>query len=89
VDTDDRAELAPALCELAAAFTALVQVLLDNGHAQLTPQRIVDIAARIMPGCRHAAVVIVDHHRPHTLPVPMQFPTTLMPFNSTPARVHH
>ncbi len=67
MDTDDRAELAPALCELAAAFTALVEVLLDNGHAQLTPQRIVDIAARVMPGCRHAAVVIVDHHRPHTL----------------------
>lgn len=67
MDTDDRAELAPPLCELAAAFTALVEVLLDNGQARLTPQRIVDIAARIMPGCRHAAVVIVDHHQPQTL----------------------
>ena len=53
--------------ELAAAFTTLVQVLLDDGQAQLTPQRIVDLAARVMPGCRHAAVVVMEHDRPRTL----------------------
>ena len=49
METDERAELALALGELAAAFKTLVQVLLDSGQATLTPQRIVDVAARAMP----------------------------------------
>ena len=64
---DERTELAPALGELAANFTALVQVLLGNGQVQLTPQQIVDVAARIVPGCRHAAVVVIDQNQPQTL----------------------
>lgn len=67
METDERAELALALGELAAAFKTLVQVLLDSGQATLTPQRIVDVAARAMPGCRHAAVVVIEQDRPQTL----------------------
>ncbi|MCA1820230.1 MAG: GAF and ANTAR domain-containing protein [Pseudonocardia sp.] len=63
----ERAEIASALGELAAAFNGLVEVLLDGGQAQLTPQRIVDVAARVMPGCRHAAVVVIEQDRPQTL----------------------
>jgi hypothetical protein len=53
--------------ELAAAFNRLVQVLLEEGQAQLSPQRIVDVAARVMPRCRHAAVVVIEADRPRTL----------------------
>ena len=67
MEDDERAEVASALAKLAAAFTGLVEVLLDGGHAQLSPQRIVDIAARVMPGCRHAAVVVIEADRPRTL----------------------
>ena len=67
VEDEERAEIASTLGELAAAFTGLVQVLLDGGQAQLSPQRIVDIAARVMPGCRHAAVVVIEADRPRTL----------------------
>jgi hypothetical protein len=67
VEPEERAEIGAALAELAAAFTVLVQVLLDGGQTELTPQRIVDVAARMMPGCRHAAVVVIDADRPRTL----------------------
>jgi hypothetical protein len=67
VEAGERSEIASTLTELAAAFDALVEVLLDGGQVQLTPQRIVDVAARMMPGCRHAAVVVVDQDRPRTL----------------------
>jgi hypothetical protein len=67
VEDEERAEIASALAELGAAFTGLVEVLLDGGQAQLSPQRIVDIAARVMPGCRHAAVVVIEADRPRTL----------------------
>ena len=86
---DERAELAPALSELAAALHALIPVLLDNGQAPLTPQQIVDIAAKVMPGCQHAAAVMIDQDRPQTLAKPTQCPTTLMPSNSTSARARH
>ena len=55
MEAEERAEVGGALGELAAAFTGLVEVLLDGGQAQLTPTRIVEVAARVMPGCRHAA----------------------------------
>jgi hypothetical protein len=67
MEDEERAEIASALAELAAAFTDLVQVLLDGGQTQLSPQRIVDVAARTMPGCRHAAVVVIEADRPRTL----------------------
>jgi hypothetical protein len=67
VEDEERVEIASALAELAAAFTGLVQVLLDGGQAPLSPQRIVDIAARVMPSCRHAAVVVIEADRPRTL----------------------
>jgi hypothetical protein len=67
VDAEERVEIGAALRELAAAFTGLVEVLLDGGQAQLTPARIVDVAARVMPGCRHAAVAVVEQGRPRTL----------------------
>jgi hypothetical protein len=60
VETDERAELGPGLGELAAAFQELVEVLLDDGEAKLTPQRIVDFAAGIMPRCEHAGVIVVE-----------------------------
>jgi hypothetical protein len=67
VEPQERAEIASALAELAAAFTRLVQVFLEGGQAQLSPQRIVDVAARVMPSCRHAAVVVIDQDQPRTL----------------------
>ncbi len=67
VESEERAEIASALGELAAAFKGLVEVLLEGGQAQLDAQRIVDVAARVMPGCRHAAVVIIEADRPRTL----------------------
>jgi hypothetical protein len=67
VEAEEQAEIASTLEELAAAFNGLVEVLLDGGQAQLTPQRIVDVAARVMPGCRHAAVVVVEGDQPRTL----------------------
>jgi hypothetical protein len=67
VDDEERAEIASALAELAAAYTGLVQVLLDEGQAELSPQRIVDVAAGVMPGCRHAAVVVIEADQPRTL----------------------
>lgn len=67
MEAEERAEVGGALGELAAAFTGLVEVLLDGGQAQLTPTRIVEVAARVMPGCRHAAVALVEHDRPRTV----------------------
>ena len=67
MEPQERAEIASALAELAAAFTRLVQVFLEGGQAQLSPQRIVDVAARVMPSCRHAAVVVIDQDQPRTL----------------------
>ena len=64
---EEQAELASALAELVGAFNRLVQVLLDGDQTQLSPQRIVDVAARVMPGCRHAAVLVIDADRPRTL----------------------
>jgi hypothetical protein len=67
VEAEDRPEITSTLGELAAAFNTLVQALLDDGHAELTPQRIVDLAARVMPGCQHASVVVIEQDRPQTL----------------------
>ncbi len=67
MESQERAEIASALAELAAAFTGLVQVLLEGNQARLSPQRIVDVAARVVPGCRHAAVVVIEADRPRTL----------------------
>lgn len=67
METDERAELAPALGELAAAFQKLVEVLLNGGEVNLTLQRIVDVAAAIMPGSEHASVIMVEDGRPRTL----------------------
>jgi hypothetical protein len=67
LEPEERPEIGAALGELAAAFSGLVEVLLDGGQAQLTPERIVDVAGRVMPGCRHAAVAVVEQSRPQTL----------------------
>jgi hypothetical protein len=67
VATEERAEIGTVLGELAAAFSGLVEVLLDGRHPCLTPERIVDVAARVMPGCRHAALAVIEQHRPRTL----------------------
>lgn len=67
MEPQERAEIGAALAQLAAAFTGLVEVLLDGGQTKLTPQRIVDVAAKVMPRCRHAAVVVIEADRPRTL----------------------
>lgn len=45
----------------------LVEMLLDGGEARLSPERIVHVAASVMPGCRHAAVAVVEQDQPRTL----------------------
>ena len=67
MEDEEQAEIASALAELAAALNSLVEVLLAGSQAQLSPQRIVDVAADVMPGCRHAAVVVIEADRPRTL----------------------
>ncbi|MGB8960414.1 MAG: ANTAR domain-containing protein [Pseudonocardiaceae bacterium] len=67
MEAEERPEIGAALGELAAAFSGLVEVLLDGGRVQLTPQRIVDIAGKVMPGCRHAAVAVIEQDRPRTV----------------------
>lgn len=64
MEADERLELGPGLGELAAAFQELVEVLLNGGEVTLTPQRIVDVAAGIMPRCDHAGVVVVEDGQP-------------------------
>jgi hypothetical protein len=67
MEAEERPEIGAVLEELAAAFSSLVEVLLDGGQVQLTPQRIVDVAGSVMPGCRHAAVAVIEHGRPRTV----------------------
>ncbi len=67
MDSVERPELGAVLEELAAAFSGLVEVLLDGGQMQLTPKRIVDVAASVMPGCRHAAVAVIEQGQPRTV----------------------
>lgn len=67
MDADERAELGHGLGELAAGFQELVEVLLQGGEAKLTLQRIVDVAAVIMPGAKHASVMMVEDGKPRTL----------------------
>lgn len=50
MEADERAELGPGFAELATAFQELAEVLLDGGHSELTPQRIVDLALGLCPG---------------------------------------
>lgn len=64
---EERPEIGVALAELVAAFTELVDVLLAGGQVELSPQRIVDIAARMMPRCEHAGVIAVDDGQPRTV----------------------
>jgi hypothetical protein len=67
VEAEERSEIGAALGELAAAFSGLVEVLMDGGQARLHPERIVHVAARVIPGCRHAAVAVVEQDKPRTL----------------------
>ena len=67
MDADERAELGHGLGELATGFRELVEVLLQGGEAKLTLQRIVDVAAAIMPGAKHASVMMVEDGKPRTL----------------------
>lgn len=64
---EERPEIGVALAELAAAFSGLVKVVTDDGHVQLTSRRIEDVAARVMPGCRHVGVVVVEDGKARTL----------------------
>jgi ANTAR domain-containing protein/GAF domain-containing protein len=59
--SDDETEDLTALAELAEAFTALVEALLDgqDGHT-MPPARIVELATRCMPRGRHVALVISE-----------------------------
>jgi hypothetical protein len=49
-------------------------VLLDDGKAKLSPQRIVDVAVGVMPGGAHAGVIMVEDGRGRW-PVLMWYPT--------------
>lgn len=64
---DERVEIGMALTELAAAFSGLVKVLINDGHVQLTSRRIVDAAVRVVPGCRHVGVLVVEDGQPRTM----------------------
>ncbi|HXT45898.1 MAG TPA: GAF and ANTAR domain-containing protein [Pseudonocardiaceae bacterium] len=67
MEAQERDEIGAVLGELAAAFSGLVEVLLAGGQARLNPERIVHVAASVMPGCRHAAVAVVEQDQPRTL----------------------
>ena len=66
MEAEERAEVGGALGELAAAFTGLVEVLLDGGQAQLTPTRIVEVAAGQLEhlGREHVSDLGADGDRP-------------------------
>jgi hypothetical protein len=57
-EDDEHAEDFRALAELAEVFTALVAKLTQGDDRGLTPEGIVDLAARSMPRAQHVALVV-------------------------------
>jgi ANTAR domain len=68
--TSDFAELA----ELAEAFTALVDALMDGGSTDMPPHRIVEMAARCMPSGQHVALVISEDNSTRSLAATSEVP---------------